>query len=169
MINIICNDIKKAVDYGVYISALTLALTLPDWCGKAEYPGESTASRYKKWYSEYIGKYETYEGHEGAYLSADMVYSLRNHLLHQGTLIYDNKDVRQDQNKVDSFCLYFNHNESECGITTITKCGNTGAIKERTFEVNALSLIMKLKQSASISYKNNRDKFEFLDIKFIKR
>ena len=32
MIDIICADIQKAVDAGAYISALSLALTLPDWC-----------------------------------------------------------------------------------------------------------------------------------------
>ena len=83
MIDLICNDIQKAIDAGAYISALSLALVLPDWCGKAEYPNEKTGCRYKKWYSESVGKYETYEGNNGAYLSADVVYSLRNHLLHR--------------------------------------------------------------------------------------
>lgn len=87
MINIICKDIKKAIDAEAYVSALALALTLPDWCGRAEYPKDNTSSRYKKWYGEKIEKYESYEGYEGAYLSADVVYSLRNHLLHQGSLI----------------------------------------------------------------------------------
>lgn len=47
------DDVNKALDAESYYSALTLALTLPDICGKAEYPQEkSTAKRYKDWYDE---------------------------------------------------------------------------------------------------------------------
>lgn len=84
MIDLICNDIQKAIDAGAYISALSLALVLPDWCGKAEYPNKRPGCRYKKWYSESVGKHETYEGNNGPYLSADVVYSLRKYSL-QGT------------------------------------------------------------------------------------
>lgn len=169
MINVICDDIKKAVESGAYISALSLALTLPDWCGKAEYPNDVTTSRYKKWYSENVGRYETFEGNEGAYLSADVVYSLRNHLLHQGSLNYDNKDIRQEQNKADKFLLYFNTNECDGGCSSISYRWGTNDIQSRSFEVNALNLIMKLRLCAMSYYKENKEKFDFMDIKIINR
>lgn len=167
MINIICEDIKKAIDAEAYVSALALALTLPDWCGKAEYPKDNTSSRYKKWYSEKIGKYESYEGYEGAYLSADVVYSLRNHLLHQGSLIYDNKNVKLEQNKVDSFLLYFNTNISDGGSSSISYIGNTNEIQSREFKVNALNLIEKLRLCAKAYYNENKEKFDFMNITII--
>ena len=53
------DDVNKALDAECYYSALTLALTFPDICGKAEYPKEkSTAKRYKDWYDDQIGRYE---------------------------------------------------------------------------------------------------------------
>lgn len=40
MINRITDEMKKCVENECYIAALALALTLPDTCGKAEYPLE---------------------------------------------------------------------------------------------------------------------------------
>ena len=169
MIDIICNDIQKAIDAGAYISALSLALTLPDWCGKAEYPDERTTSRYKKWYSKNVGKYETCEGYTGPYLSADVVYNLRNQIFHQGTLSYDKDKVHQEQNKVENFTLYFNKNECDGGSSTIRYCGDTEKIEGRAFEVNALNLIMKLMSCAMGYFENNKEKFGFLNITILEK
>lgn len=167
MIDLICEDIQKAINAGAYVSALALALTLPDWCGKAEYPDEGNSSRYKKWYSENIGQYETYKGYEGSYLSADVVYSLRNNLLHQGALNYDNSDVKQEQNKVNSFTLYFNENECDGGYSTRNYIFGTREVRSRSFSVNALNLIMKLRLCASAYYSENKSKFDFMDIRVL--
>lgn len=52
------DDVNKALDAECYYSALTLALTSPDICGKAEFPKKNNTNRYKNWYNEHIGKYE---------------------------------------------------------------------------------------------------------------
>lgn len=53
------NDVKRALDAECYYSALSLVLTFPDICGKAEYPKErSSTKRYIDWYDEHIGEYE---------------------------------------------------------------------------------------------------------------
>ena len=169
MIDIICADIQKAVDAGAYISALSLALTLPDWCGKAEYPTMGTTSRYKKWYSENVGQYETYEGNTGSFLSADVVYSLRNHLLHQGALSYENSEVHQEQNKVNEFTLYFNLNECDGGSSSVHYRWGTDEIEHRAFKLNALNLIMKLRLCAMGYYAENREKFDFMNITILEK
>jgi len=46
MINNIISEIKKSIDNECFIAALALALTLPDICGKAEYPNEGNTKRY---------------------------------------------------------------------------------------------------------------------------
>lgn len=102
-------------------------------------------------------------------MSADVVYSLRNHLLHQGSLNYDNKDIRQKQNKVDKFLLYFNTDECDGGCSSTSYRGGTNDIQSRSFEVNALNLIMKLRLCAMGYYKENKEKFDFMDIKIINR
>jgi hypothetical protein len=39
------DDVNKALDAECYCSALALALTFPDICGKAEYPKENNTNR----------------------------------------------------------------------------------------------------------------------------
>lgn len=47
MVNRLVEDINRALDNDAYFAALSLALTLPDICGKAKYPTEkSTKKRY---------------------------------------------------------------------------------------------------------------------------
>lgn len=58
MIDEITKEIKICLNNNCYIAALSLALMLPDICGKAEYPNRKTTERYKKWYYEYVGKFE---------------------------------------------------------------------------------------------------------------
>ena len=60
MIHKLIDEIEIALENNLYLVALNTALTLPDICGKAEYPQLKTAERYKKWYDEYIGQYEQF-------------------------------------------------------------------------------------------------------------
>lgn len=89
MILRIIDEIEKALSHDLYFAALNLALTLPDICGKAEYPDLRTGERYKKWYDENVGVTEkppkcTEDEPEMPYLSGEVVYSLRCSLLHEG-------------------------------------------------------------------------------------
>jgi hypothetical protein len=89
MILRIIDEIEKALSHDLYFAALNLALTLPDICGKAEYPNLRTGERYKKWYDENVGVTEkppkcTEDEPEMPYLSGEVVYSLRCSLLHEG-------------------------------------------------------------------------------------
>lgn len=80
MINHIVNEIKIAYQNGLYMSALSLALMLPDICGKVEYPKLCPGKRYKKWFEEYIGRYEkptVQEDTQTPYLSDEVAYQLR--------------------------------------------------------------------------------------------
>lgn len=48
------SEIRRALDLGLYNCGLALALTLPDICGKVEFPTESKSSqRYKAWFNNY--------------------------------------------------------------------------------------------------------------------
>lgn len=112
------DDVNKALGAKCYFSALTLALTFPDICGKAEYPQEnSTAKRYKDWYDEKIGKYEQCPCEQCRntsmpYLSGDVVYSLRNSLLHQGTPNINVNIIKDGNNKIDCFELVLESKKS---------------------------------------------------------
>lgn len=55
LIDRIVHEIRMALSHELHLSALALALTLPDTCGKAEYPNEDyNGVRYKNWCSQYV-------------------------------------------------------------------------------------------------------------------
>lgn len=60
MVDRIVQDIRGALDHDLYFAALNCALTLPDICGKAEYPAErSSKKRYIDWYDIVDGVLES--------------------------------------------------------------------------------------------------------------
>ena len=88
MIPIYVNDIRHSLENKCYFSALSLALTLPDICGMAEFPDKSVTGRYIEWYDKYLGVYmaqgKDILGGNNSWLSGEVVYNLRNTYLHQG-------------------------------------------------------------------------------------
>ena len=101
-------DIERAIEHECYFSALALALTLPDICGKAEYPELKVGERYKKWCQKYIcpirSKEAPYSG-DMPYLNEDMIFSLRNFFLHQGTPNVEPSSIWDDRCQIDHFKL----------------------------------------------------------------
>ncbi len=72
-----------------WYSALALALTLPDICGKIDYPDlhRATRLRYSKWFDMYVGEeYKvTIEGETITFLTGNDCYALRCSYLHEGS------------------------------------------------------------------------------------
>ena len=101
-------DIERAIEHECYFSALALALTLPDICGKAEYPELKVGERYRKWCQKYIcpirSKEDPYSG-DMPYLNEDMIFSLRNFFLHQGTPNVEPSSIWDDRCQIDHFKL----------------------------------------------------------------
>ena len=152
MILRIIDEIEKALSHDLYFAALNLALTLPDICGKAEYPDLRTGERYKKWYDENVGVTEkppkcTEDEPEMPYLSGEVVYSLRCSLLHEG-----NPNLQKNGKRpipIDRFSLVIQ--------------------SEQTFRyrVNVRRLCMVLCLCAKVYYKENKDKFDFYNYELI--
>lgn len=96
------DEIAVALNQGLYLVALSAALTLPDVCGKAEYPEERVSTRYKKWYSTFVP-----DGN----LPEDSVYALRCSLLHEGnTNAKDKNDIKFQ------LMTYANNYEEACNM-----------------------------------------------------
>lgn len=160
MIDKIVNDINIALKNGAYLSALSLALTLPDVCGKAEYSTEkSNGKRYKDWYNKYIGQYETDGQTDCPYLSGEVVYSLRNSFLHQTTPNVDKTKIHDSQNKIDEFVLVLEP-KNEFDIYADLSMGDFFGIKSYYVSVQRLCLI--LTRSALGYYNQNKEKFSFI-------
>lgn len=172
MIVRIVNEIESSLKNENFLAALALALTLPDICGKAEYPNESkTSVRYKDWYNEYVGKYERppdiYSEDDPSrvvnddmpYMSGEIVYSLRNCFLHQGTPSIDKDKIHEPRCQVTHFTL------------TIASAMNGGSssvshncfmdAERRTLEINIVNLCCKLCLVAKSYYNDNKEKFNF--------
>lgn len=163
MISEILSEIKKSVENECFVAALALALTLPDICGKAEYPNDSIAGRYIKWYNTYVGKYEKPSdpyGSDMPYTSGELIYNLRNSLLHQGTPNVDAKKVKEERCKVDHFILTIS-DVVDSGISRVSY-GQGCRITERMLEVNVVNLCSRLSAAAKTYYAGNQSKFSFI-------
>lgn len=100
------NEIKKAMDIGLYKTALIAALTIPDICSKIAFPelknkSEDECHRYKNWFDENVYKSEIGDhGKSGQHfdcLNGYMCYLLRCRLVHG-----DEKDIEELINRNES-------------------------------------------------------------------
>jgi len=163
------DDVNKALDAECYYSALTLALTFPDICGKAEYPQKNNTKRYIDWYDEHIGKYEQCpceqcEKTPMPYLSGEVVYSLRNSLLHQGTPNITVAKIKDDNNKIDRFELVL---ESKKSFDIYCDAAGIDNNNLKTYRVNVRRLCLILCLTVRGYYEANRDKFDFFHCSII--
>lgn len=176
MIDRLIDDVNKALDAEAYMAALALALTIPDICAKAEY-GDSlnNKDRYVKWFDTYIGQYEICPRQEGEerlpYLSGEVVYSLRNNVLHQGTPNISKDKIRDDVNKIDEFSLVIekkNKFDIYSDASTLEKQCYMGQTKStRSYSVNVRRLCQRICSTAMYFYENNKSKFNFFNFQII--
>lgn len=169
MILRLIDDVNKSLDAECYYSALALVLTFPDICGKAEYPQKSPTKRYIDWYDEYIGKYEQCPCDECQntplpYLSGEVVYSLRNSLLHQGTPNIEADRIKDKNNKIDSFELVI---ESKKPFDIYADSAGINDDGYRDYCVNVRRLCLIICATARGYYETNKDKFDFFNFSII--
>lgn len=173
MINRLIDDINKALDTEAYMAALALALTLPDICAKAEY-GDTLRNkeRYIKWFDEYIGKYEICAREEGEecmpYLSGEVVYSLRNNVLHQGTPNIEKEKIKDKTNQIDKFILVIEKKKPFDIYADMSGVGSDlQGRSEREYRVNVRRLCLIICEVASHYYKKNLNRFDFLNFEIL--
>lgn len=171
MVNEIIREINVCLDNGCCITGLSLALTLPDICGKAYYPTLSNKRRYIKWFDEYIGQYEHDE--ESAkigmpYLSGELVYSLRCSLLHQG-----NPNIKENEFGIVYFELLYNRDKSNHMLSGSSQAqiikdenGNDKAVN-KIFSISVRDMCWKICRLAEVCYKNNKEKFDFFNYNLV--
>lgn len=163
MVNKLISEIKLALDNNLYLVALNAALTLPDICGKAEYPKLKTAERYKKWYQEHIGQYEQCledkDNNTGfPYLSDNVIYQLRCSLLHQG-----NPNVEKEKTGIDRFALDVEPKNSFDIYSDNASLDVDFDNIKKTYTVSVRKLCLTLCEKAKLYYEDNREKFNFFN------
>lgn len=164
MIDKYVNDIRNSLSHKCYFSALALALTLPDICGRVEYPDTSVAEGYISWYDKYLGNYFAQGkddlGGNNPWLSGEVIYNLRNTFLHQGSPKITTSKIKEDANRVDRFILILGDGTQIWDSTLSIDIGN-GRLKFRTILVELTFLCDSICHSALKYYLNNKDKFSF--------
>ena len=176
LLNII-DEVNKALDNDLYISALSLVLTIPDICGKAEFPEleKQTKKRYTKWFDEHIGKYEEdteiVGGLKCPHLSGEVVYSLRNSMLHQGTPSINKDDIKTEYNKIDRFILV-KEPKNEFELYSDTSSYNPSGVGfrmdiKRTYHLSIRRLCFLICKAAEAYYDNNKEKFDFFNYRLV--
>lgn len=171
MVNELIREVNYCLDSDCCMAGLSLALTLPDICGKAIYPDLKPSERYIKWFDEYIGQYEHDEEHIRVgmpYLSGEIVYSLRNSILHQGNPNIDGKKFG-----IIYFELLYRAQEGAsmvCGSSEAEivkdENGNDKAINKK-FTVNVRDLCWKICRLAEVCYSEDKDKFDFFNYNLV--
>ena len=178
------NEIDVALNNGLYLVALTSALTLPDICGKAEYPDLGNKQRYVKWFNEYITETnclkryncpkkcdcpKSFQCHDNAdcpksdlpdcpSLCGNIIYDLRCSLLHQG-----NPSIEYGEKwKIDHFDLIAMKNAADAGV--IFQNGES-VLRELRISIERLCLL--LRGAVSHYYENNKEKFNFFNYSII--
>lgn len=156
----IIEEVQKCIESECYIAALTLALTIPDICGKAEFPKAKSGERYIRWYDDHIGYTEHFDN-LSPYASGEVIYSLRNLMLHQGTPNINRARVTDVRNKVDKFTLTI-ADAMDGGASSYVR-DYDGTIKNRTLEINIINLCAKLCAVAKGHYAAQPNSFSFFE------
>lgn len=164
----IINDIRKSLDNDCYYAALSLALTLPDICGQAEYPKAALGKRYIDWYDEHIGKYAKQATSDNkAYLRGEVLYNLRCQFLHKGNPDIDKEKIKDERNQLYWFSL-FKEEKGEnklyrnvTGVVNIKQGENS--FGGNMYRVNVRGTCLLLADEAEKYYNNNKEKFDFLN------
>lgn len=166
MIPIYVDNIKHSLKNKCYFSALSLALTLPDICGMAEFPNKTVAERYTEWYDKYLGIYMA-QGKDdlgnNPWLSGEVVYNLRNTYLHQGNPGIVSDKVKEEINQLDQFILILGDGTvlQTAALNIEAGTQKTGKVTYRAIIVDVTYLCNTICDYALWYYENNKRKFKF--------
>lgn len=168
----IIDDVYKALDSKAYMAALALALTIPDICGKVEYGNGNVGNRYKKWFDEYIGKYEIPNWgdrnvRDMPHLTGEVIYSLRNAVLHQGNPNINESNIHEEINKLTHFVIEVESKKEYDIYSDSSEYSVIGGDVRKSYHANLRNLCMKICETARGYYDENRERFDIFDYNIV--
>lgn len=169
MIDRLIDEIYVSMNNNCFLTALTTALSIPDICGKAEYPNLKPAERYVKWFDTFIGDYEKSPSStdEQPYMNGELICSLRNNALHEATY-----NIDQKKNDIQEFNLLIqNPNRAKisgasAGVVYHYMDGEE-IRGNRRINISVIDLILKICLCGRTYYNKNKDKFNFMENKIM--
>ena len=110
-------SIENSVKSENWYSALTLALTIPDICGRLYNPSSGSRKRFEEWFNEYMLHHYTspFHGEGFTFLSGADCYALRCAFLHEGS----NDIMRQKAREVVSKFAFSTTGSHKCMFNDI--------------------------------------------------
>ena len=155
----IINSVEQSLENKNYISALALALTIPDKCGKIEYPNiNGSKRRYIDWYNTwcYLPDSDTSEP-QLPDADGSMIYQLRCSVLHDNSTELDYNKL-EEKNKLDEFELEITDDNKWCYSVFAAGVFNNG--ESRHMRIRVIDLCRMICYGASIYYKKNAEKVD---------
>ena len=161
MIKNIINDIELAKNSKAYLSALALALTLPEICGKIETATNTKKSSkyYIDWYNKWVYKYYRLppsknplieKAANDSKLDGKFCYDLRNAVLHCG-----NTDLHNNNEKISSFFFTVSDNIAS-SFSVVCSVSENGA-HDIQIHLNIINLIDTIISGVKDFLKENKD------------
>ena len=155
-------EIKELLDKGYWISALNLALLLPDICSNIElqvngkYAGMKDPERYAEWFNEYIHKYDYGEAapeNKFDCFNGKMCYALRCRMVHGcNDNIEDMPNHKKSKIKENHSHVYFCFTQGKVSFALSSDGQNIIFIK------SIYQLVMQIISMAESYYKNPKTK-----------
>lgn len=102
------------------------------------------------------------------YLSEEIIYSLRNSLLHQSTPNVEASKIHDSRCRVDKFELVISQDDSANGDLSMVAYGKDMQIVRRELRVYVSHLCHILCSAAEEYYRKNKDKFGFINYSLIR-
>ena len=163
MINNILDDIFLARNNGAYISALSLALTLPNILSNIEFNRRTFRKEYVDWFNQWVYKYYEQPPSDNEFINRGLsatkfdgenCYALRCSLLHAG-----NTDLKDNKWKIDIFVLCSSDVSTHSGDAYVCDVSNNSA-NNTYVSLNIVGLIDALLAGAKEYISQNEEKIQ---------
>lgn len=150
-------QVEKSLEDENYIAALTLALTIPDKCGKAEYPNAGVGRRYIDWYDVWCNSSDPEASADSPPdANGKIIYKLRCALLHDNSTELQYTDQENDI-KIDDFELEMTDDNKWCFSVFASSITN-GEVKQ--LRIRIIDLCKWICYGAGTYYKKNKEKVD---------
>ncbi|MCO7125126.1 hypothetical protein NIE88_04970 [Sporolactobacillus shoreicorticis] len=156
--------IKRALECECYLPALALALTLPDICGKVEYPKYNVGNRYENWFDNWVehlyadpSGWDNDKRAKNPYFTGRLCYGLRCAFLHSGDSNIKEKFWGDQENDEYRYSYHFElciNGSDSFGETWETPHKEIKRIeKQKTVQINIVTLCKNICSAAEKYYK----------------
>jgi len=162
-VDILFDEMNRALKASCFISALSIALTIPGVLGQIVYPDLPYQEAYEKWYQDVIGQYEKNpKESEYPYPSGELCFKLKEAIQNYGHSSINGKysdfeitELRLKAERENTFGIYINNSS-----IVIHEDGS----KEAICDISIRNLCQKIETSSQKTVEEHKKEVESLPI-----